>query len=109
MKTIKRIISGLIAAILLTTALSVSAQEAVTVEPIRFRHDHFIKGMDVSSVLSLEKSGVKFYRSDGEEADLFQILADSGFIKIVIMIDHGVYQLFPGISTVLDTLPQKCA
>ena len=91
MKTIKRIISGLIAAIMLTTALSVSAQEAVTVEPIRFRHDHFIKGMDVSSVLSLEKSGVKFYRSDGEEADLFQILADSGVNYIRVRVWNHPY------------------
>ena len=91
MKTIKRIISGLIAAILLTTALSVSAQEAVTVEPIRFRHDHFIKGMDVSSVLSLEKSGVKFYRPDGEEADLFQILADSGVNYIRVRVWNHPY------------------
>ena len=38
----------------------------------------FIKGVDVSSVLSLEESGVKFYDYEGNEADIFKTLAQSG-------------------------------
>lgn len=38
----------------------------------------FIKGVDVSSVIALEKSGVKFYGWDGNECDIFQTLAESG-------------------------------
>ena len=40
--------------------------------------DDFILGCDVSTVISLEKSGVKYYDRDGSEADLFKVLADSG-------------------------------
>ncbi|PKQ25376.1 MAG: hypothetical protein CVT64_10265 [Actinobacteria bacterium HGW-Actinobacteria-4] len=36
----------------------------------------FINGVDISTVLSLEESGVAFRDWDGEEADLFEILAD---------------------------------
>ncbi len=37
-----------------------------------------IRGVDVSSVLSLEESGVKFYNDQNQEADIFQILSDHG-------------------------------
>ena len=40
--------------------------------------EDFIKGMDISSVLAEEASGVKYYNEEGEEEDLFKILADSG-------------------------------
>ncbi|MBQ9037715.1 MAG: glycosyl hydrolase 53 family protein [Erysipelotrichaceae bacterium] len=38
----------------------------------------FIKGVDISSVISLENSGVRFYGWDGNECDIFQTLAESG-------------------------------
>ena len=41
--------------------------------------DDFIIGADVSSVLSLEESGVIFHDFEGNESDLFKILSDSGF------------------------------
>ncbi|MGN0382868.1 MAG: glycosyl hydrolase 53 family protein, partial [Eubacterium sp.] len=37
-----------------------------------------IKGVDVSSVISLENAGITFKNEAGEEEDLFQILADNG-------------------------------
>ena len=37
--------------------------------------DDFIMGCDISTVISLEKSGVKYYDYDGNEADLFKVLA----------------------------------
>ena len=37
----------------------------------------FILGMDVSSVLAEEASGVKYYNFADEEQDLFQILAET--------------------------------
>lgn len=40
--------------------------------------DDFIKGMDVSSLLAEEASGVKYYDKDGNEQDLFKLLADAG-------------------------------
>ena len=38
----------------------------------------FIMGMDVSSVLAEEASGVKYYNFKGEEADLFEVLSENG-------------------------------
>ena len=37
-----------------------------------------IRGVDVSSILSIEEAGVRFYDADGTEDDLFAILADHG-------------------------------
>ena len=51
----------------------------------------FIFGMDVSSVLAEEASGVKYYGFDGNEADLFQILADSGINYIRVRIWNNPY------------------
>ena len=38
----------------------------------------FIKGMDVSSLISLEQSGVKYYDIDHKEKDLLKILKKHG-------------------------------
>lgn len=46
----------------------------------------FIKGVDVSSVLSLEESGVKFYDYEGNEADIFKTLAQSGINYIRVRV-----------------------
>lgn len=86
MNIIKKIVCGLTAAAMLTTGVSASAREEITIQPIGFHRDNFIKGMDVSSVLSLEKAGVKFYRSDGEQADLFGILAENGVNHIRVRV-----------------------
>ena len=37
-----------------------------------------IRGVDISSVLSVEKAGVVFRDSDGQPADIFEVLADHG-------------------------------
>lgn len=39
---------------------------------------NFYKGVDVSSIISLEESGVKFYSNSGREQDIFQTLKDAG-------------------------------
>lgn len=38
----------------------------------------FIKGVDISSILSLEESGVKFYNEARDEQDIFKTLHDDG-------------------------------
>lgn len=38
----------------------------------------FIKGVDISSIISLEESGVKFYSEKGEEQDIFTTLKEAG-------------------------------
>lgn len=48
--------------------------------------DDFIKGMDVSQVISLENSGVKYYNFEGEEEDVLKILADYGINYIRVRV-----------------------
>lgn len=54
------------------------ASSGIYVEPIEGISDDFIRGMDASSVLAEEKSGVKYYNFEGEEQDVFQTLAEGG-------------------------------
>lgn len=63
----------------------------IFVEPIEDLPEDFIKGMDVSSVLAEEASGVVYYNEDGEEEDLFKILADSGVNYIRVRVWNNPY------------------
>lgn len=59
--------------------LPTAAEDAgIYIEPIPDISDDFIRGMDVSSILVEEKSGVKYYNADGKEQDVFQTMAESG-------------------------------
>lgn len=51
--------------------------------------EDFALGMDVSSVLALEAAGVKYYDFDGNERDLFAILAENGvnYIRVRVWND----------------------
>lgn len=53
--------------------------------------DDFIMGCDISSVISLEESGVKFYDYDGNENDLFDTLKQSGVNYIRVRIWNDPY------------------
>ena len=56
-----------------------SAEESlIYIEPCPQIGDDFIRGMDASAVLSVEKSGAKFYGFDGNEQDVFLTLAQGG-------------------------------
>lgn len=45
-----------------------------------------IRGVDISSVISLEEAGVRFYSDEGKEQDIFQTLADHGVNYIRVRI-----------------------
>lgn len=73
---------------------SASPARAVTSDSLYVRQvpelsDDFILGMDASSVLSLEAGGVKFYDYDGNEKDVFAILAENGinYIRVRVWVD----------------------
>ena len=51
----------------------------------------FILGMDVSSVLAEEASGVKYYDFAGQERDLFEILAENGVTHIRVRVWNHPY------------------
>ncbi len=72
----KKLVSIIISAVL-TLAFMISP-EALKVDKINFNNPDFIRGMDISSVISLENSGVKFYDAKGNEADIFKTLSENG-------------------------------
>ena len=74
-----------------TAVEKVTSSDSVYVRKIEGLDDDFIMGMDVSSVLALEDSGVRFYDYNGEEADLFQILAESGITHIRVRVWNDPY------------------
>ncbi len=53
--------------------------------------EDFILGMDVSTVLAEERSGVRYYNEDGVEQDLFQILAENGVTHIRVRVWNDPY------------------
>ena len=87
-KKILRICSALLAFLLLAgctqdTGNSYIPSEKIEgsdlyVKKVENLPEDFIMGMDASSVLSEEASGVKYYNYNGEEQDVFQTLAEAG-------------------------------
>lgn len=61
------------------------------VEKVNNLPDDFIFGMDASSVLSEEASGVKYYGFDGQEQDVFKTLAESGVNYIRVRVWNNPY------------------
>ena len=68
-----------------------SEQADIFVAPVEGLSEDFIKGMDISTVIAQEESGVKYYNEDGEEEDLFKILADSGINYIRVRVWNNPY------------------
>ncbi|GAA4768329.1 glycosyl hydrolase 53 family protein [Microbacterium gilvum] len=58
----------------------------ITVAPVAGLGDDFMLGVDVSSVLSLEESGVVFRDDAGQPADLFAVLADHGVTDVRVRV-----------------------
>ena len=65
--------------------------DTLYVKPVENLPEDFILGMDVSSVIAEEQSGVKYYNFAGEEQDLFRILADSGITHIRVRVWNHPY------------------
>ena len=63
----------------------------VYVEAIPGIDDDFIRGMDASSVLVEENSGVTYYNYDGEEQDVFRTLAEAGINYIRLRVWNDPY------------------
>lgn len=72
--------------------LPTGTEEAdIWVDAVDGLSEDFIMGMDVSTVLSEEASGVVYYDENGNEADLFQILADAGINYIRVRVWNDPY------------------
>lgn len=65
------------------------SSDSLYVKKVENLTDDFILGMDLSSVISLENAGVKFYDYDGKESDIFTTLAKSGvnYIRVRVWND----------------------
>ncbi len=63
----------------------------IFVEPIDGIPGDFIRGVDISTVLAEEKSGVKYYDLDGHEKDLFELLADAGVTCVRVRVWNDPY------------------
>ena len=72
--------------------------------------DDFIFGMDLSSVISLESGGTRFYGFDGNETDIFALLKQNGITHIRARLWNDPYDSkgrpYGGGICDLDTLTQ---
>ncbi|MCM1154070.1 MAG: glycosyl hydrolase 53 family protein [Roseburia sp.] len=72
--------------------LPAEAEEAdVYVEPIEGLAADFIRGVDISSVIAEEESGVVYYNEEGQEQDIFQTLAQNGVNYIRVRVWNDPY------------------
>lgn len=71
---------------------TVEPQEAeIVVERVDNIPEDFIKGVDISSIIALEESGVKFYNKQGEEQDIFKTLAEAGVNYVRVRVWNDPY------------------
>lgn len=68
-----------------------TTSDTLMVQPISDLPEDFILGMDISSVLSEEESGVKYYDFEGRETDVFQLLRDCGITHIRVRVWNDPY------------------
>ena len=61
------------------------------VEKVEGLSEDFIMGMDASSVLAEEASGVVYYNFEGEQQDVFKTLAESGINMIRVRVWNDPY------------------
>lgn len=61
------------------------------VQPVEGLREDTIKGVDISSLISLEESGVRFYNDEGQEDDLLQILSQNGVNYVRIRVWNDPY------------------
>lgn len=97
--TLRAVPVPLIAGALLAAAISPAAGAAdegpveagIFVDKVEGLSDDFINAMDISSVLSLEESGVVFKDAQGNPADLFEVLADHGVTDVRVRVWNDPY------------------
>ncbi len=85
---VRCVLMSLLLALCLLLPAAGTAEEASSlyVRKVDGLPEDFLFGMDVSSVLAEEASGVKYYGFDGKETDLFRLLADCGINTIRVRV-----------------------
>ncbi len=87
----RRILCVILTAVFFLMSAALAEGSELYVKKVDNLPDDFIFGMDVSSVLSEERSGVVYRDSDGNAADLFRLLRDSGITHIRVRIWNDPY------------------
>lgn len=57
-----------------------------------------VRGCDVSSIISFEEAGTKFYYEDGTEGDIFEILSDASVNYVRVRIWNNPYDQATGMG-----------
>lgn len=63
----------------------------IHVEKVDGLTDDFINGVDISSIIALEESGVTFYNDNGDKEDIFTVLKDKGVNYIRVKVWNDPY------------------
>jgi arabinogalactan endo-1,4-beta-galactosidase len=99
-RTWKAIVGAGVAATIVAAAVAPSAwastedgpvDAGIFVDKVAGLPDDFAMGVDVSTVLSLEESGVVFRDAAGRPADIFAVLADNGVNSVRIRVWNDPY------------------
>ena len=85
------LIVSLLMSLFVLPAAAETGSSSLYVRKVENLSQDFIFGMDVSSVLAEEASGVKYYDFSGVETDLFRILADNGINTIRVRVWNNPY------------------
>lgn len=70
----------------ITPTLKDVSSDTLYVKKVEGLKEDFVMGMDASTVLALEQSGVKYYDFDGTEKDVFEILSNNGINTIRVRV-----------------------
>lgn len=81
----------LLLALLFLPALALGEESSLYVEKVENLPEDFIFGMDASCVPALENSGVKYYDFDGQETDVYAVLASQGINYIRVRVWNDPY------------------
>lgn len=66
-------------------------ESEIHVDAIDGLSDDFIRGVDISTIISQEQAGVKYYNMQGEQMDLFDLLSDAGVNYIRVRVWNDPY------------------
>ncbi len=87
----KKFMAIVLLVLLCMSAAFAEGESSLYVKKVENLPEDFIFGMDASCVIALEDSGVKYYDFDGNEEDVFKVLADSGVNYIRVRIWNDPY------------------
>ena len=98
MVKIKKILAAAVASVFMLAGLAGCAPKVQKIEgsslyvkKVENLSNDFILGMDASSVIAEEQSGVKYYNFDGEEQDVFKTLSENGINYIRVRVWNDPY------------------